>query len=126
MLRGYEIPDANYLLDGVAGGTYSPTGWVPMDTAILDRVEVLRGAGALVVGAGDPSGVVNMVRKRPRAEKHFEFAQSIGSWRNFRTEIDGAARSTRPARCVAAWWPPTPTATASSTWCTPGRPCSTA
>ena len=54
-----------------------------------DRVEVLRGAGALVVGAGDPSGVVNMVRKRPRAEKHFEFAQSIGSWNNFRTEIDG-------------------------------------
>ena len=89
MMRGYEIPDSNYLLDGVAGGTYSPTGWVPMDTAILDRVEVLRGAGALVVGAGDPSGVVNMVRKRPRAEKHFEFAQSIGSWNNFRTEIDG-------------------------------------
>lgn len=107
MMRGYEIPDSNYLLDGVAGGTYSPTGWVPMDTAILDRVEVLRGAGALVVGAGDPSGVVNMVRKRPRAEKHFEFAQSIGSWNNFRTEIDGGGAlneaGTVRGRVVAAY-----------------------
>ena len=107
MMRGYEIPDSNYLLDGVAGGTYSPTGWVPMDTAILDRVEVLRGAGALVVGAGDPSGVVNMVRKRPRAEKHFEFAQSIGSWSNFRTEIDGGGAlneaGTVRGRVVAAY-----------------------
>jgi iron complex outermembrane receptor protein/outer membrane receptor for ferric coprogen and ferric-rhodotorulic acid len=107
MMRGYEIPDSNYLLDGVAGGTYSPTGWVPMDTAILDRVEVLRGAGALVVGAGDPSGVVNMVRKRPRAEKHFDFTQSIGSWSNFRTEIDGGGAlneaGTVRGRVVAAY-----------------------
>ena len=87
-LRGYVISDTNYLLDGVSGGSYNPTGWVPVDTAIFDRVEVLRGAGALAMGVGDPSGVVNMVRKRPRAEKHFEFAQSIGSWDNYRTEID--------------------------------------
>lgn len=106
-LRGYVISDTNYLLDGVSGGSYNPTGWVPVDTAIFDRVEVLRGAGALVMGVGDPSGVVNMVRKRPRAEKHFEFAQSIGSWDNYRTEIDAggalnAAGSVR-GRVVAAY-----------------------
>lgn len=106
-MRGYEIPDSNYLLDGVAGGVYSPNGWVPMDTAILDRVEVLRGAGALVVGVGDPSGVVNMVRKRPRAEKHLEMAQSIGSWSNLRSEIDAGAplneAGTVRGRVVAAY-----------------------
>ena len=106
-LRGYVIPDTNFLLDGVAGGAYNPTGWVPMDTAIFDRVEVLRGAGALVVGAGDPSGVVNMVRKRPRAEKHFDFAQSVGSWSNYRTEIDGGGpineAGTVRGRVVAAY-----------------------
>ncbi|WP_280192455.1 TonB-dependent siderophore receptor [Delftia sp. PS-11] len=107
MMRGYEIPDANYLIDGVAGGAYSPTGWVPMDTAIFDRVEVLRGAGALAVGAGDPSGVVNMVRKRPRADRHFDVAQSIGSWSHLRTEIDGGGTlneaGTVRGRVVAAY-----------------------
>ncbi|MDQ7968899.1 MAG: TonB-dependent receptor plug domain-containing protein, partial [Oxalicibacterium faecigallinarum] len=71
-IRGYPIPDTNYLLDGVSGLVINPTGWVPADMAIFDRVEVLRGAGGLIVGAGDPSGVINMVRKRPKAEKHFD------------------------------------------------------
>ncbi len=106
-MRGYVIPTTNYLLDGVAGGVYDPTGWVPVDTATFDRVEVLRGAGALAVGAGDPSGVVNMVRKRPRAERHFDFAQSVGSWNHFRTEVDtgGALNEagTVRGRVVAAY-----------------------
>lgn len=106
-MRGFVIPDDNYLIDGVSSGALSPTGWVPMDTAIFDRVEVLRGAGALVVGAGDPSGVVNMVRKRPRAEAHLEVAQSIGSWNNFRSEIDAGGAinqaGTVRGRVVAAY-----------------------
>jgi iron complex outermembrane receptor protein/outer membrane receptor for ferric coprogen and ferric-rhodotorulic acid len=106
-MRGYVIPDTNFLIDGVAGGAYNPTGWVPVDTATFDRIEVLRGAGALAVGAGDPSGVVNMVRKRPRAERHFDFAQSVGSWSNYRTEIDAGgainASGTVRGRVVAAY-----------------------
>lgn len=106
-LRGFEIADNNYLIDGVSRSTYSPTGWVPTDTAIFDRVEVLRGAGALAVGVGDPSGVINMVRKRPRAESHLEVAGSIGSWRNYRAEIDGGgplnATGTLRGRVVAAF-----------------------
>lgn len=107
MLRGFEIPDNNYLIDGVSGGVYSPTGWAPMDTAIFDRVEVLRGAGALAVGVGDPSGVVNMVRKRPRAESHLDITLSAGSWSNYRTEIDAGgplnAAGTLRGRVVAAY-----------------------
>ncbi|MCZ2497571.1 TonB-dependent siderophore receptor [Xylophilus sp. Kf1] len=106
-MRGFVIPDSNFLLDGVAGGAYNPTGWVPVDTAIFDRVEVLRGAGALAVGAGDPSGVVNLVRKRPRTERHFEFAQSVGSWDNYRTEVDAGgplnAAATVRGRVVASY-----------------------
>ena len=106
-LRGYAISDSNYLLDGVAGSVYNPTGWIPMDTAILDRVEVLRGAGALVVGAGDPSGVINMVRKRPRAEKHLDVGLSAGSWSHYRAEVDAGgplnAAGTVRGRVVAAY-----------------------
>lgn len=106
-LRGFEIPTDNYLVDGVGGGVYNPTGWVPMDTAIFDRVEVLRGAGALAVGVGDPSGVVNMVRKRPRGEKHLDVVASVGSWDNYRTEVDAGgplnAAGTLRGRVVAAY-----------------------
>ena len=106
-LRGYEIDDENYLIDGVSGTNYATTGWVPMDMAVFDRVEVLRGAGGLVVGAGDPSGVINMVRKRPRTEKHLDLALSAGSWNNYRAEIDAGgplnAEGTVRGRVVAAY-----------------------
>lgn len=108
ILRGFVIPEDNFLIDGVGGGgVYNPTGWVPMDTAVFDRVEVLRGAGALAVGVGDPSGVVNMVRKRPRAEKHLDVMASVGSWSNYRAEIDGGgplnATGSVRGRVVAAY-----------------------
>ena len=88
VIRGYALTDSNYLVDGVQAVVASPTGWMPLDTAIYDRVEVLRGAGGLVVGAGDPSGAVNLVRKRPRADTHFDVSMSVGSWNNYRTELD--------------------------------------
>jgi outer membrane receptor for ferric coprogen and ferric-rhodotorulic acid len=87
VVRGFAMD--NYLIDGVAGTVYDPTGWFPMDMAVYDRVEILRGAAGLQVGGADPSGAVNLVRKRPRSEKHFDVTASIGSWSNYRTEIDG-------------------------------------
>ncbi|MNR77804.1 Ferric-pseudobactin BN7/BN8 receptor precursor [compost metagenome] len=106
-IRGYVIPETNYLLDGVSGTVYNPTGWVPTDMAVFDRVEVLRGAGGLIVGAGDPSGVINMVRKRPKAEKHFDVMTRIGSWNNYRMEVDAGGAlneaGTVRGRAVAAY-----------------------
>lgn len=107
VIRGFVLDNDNYLVDGVPGMLYSSTGWVPMDMAIYDRVEVLRGAGGLIVGAADPSGAINLVRKRPRTEKHFDFTASIGSWNNDRTEIDAGgalnAEGTVRGRVVAAY-----------------------
>lgn len=107
VIRGYALTDTNFLVDGVSASVSSPTGWMPLDTAIYDRVEVLRGAGGLVVGTGDPSGAVNMVRKRPRTERHVELSASAGSWDNHRTELDvGGAlnpQQTVRARLVATY-----------------------
>lgn len=106
-IRGYVIPETNYLVDGVSGTVYNPTGWVPTDMAVFDRVEVLRGAGGLIVGAGDPSGVINMVRKRPKAEKHFDVTARVGSWNNYRMEVDAGGTlneaGTVRGRVVAAY-----------------------
>lgn len=107
VIRGYALTDANYLVDGVQATVSSPTGWMPLDTAIYDRIEVLRGAGGMVVSAGDPSGAVNLVRKRPRAEGHFDVMASAGSWNNYRTEVDAGgpinAERTVRGRVVAAF-----------------------
>jgi outer membrane receptor for ferric coprogen and ferric-rhodotorulic acid len=105
MVRGFAMD--NYLIDGVSGTTYSPTGWFPMDMAIYDRVEIIRGAASMIVGAADPSGAVNLVRKRPRAESHFSVTGSVGSWNNYRTEVDGGGTineaGTLRGRVVAAY-----------------------
>ncbi|MBP0600861.1 TonB-dependent siderophore receptor [Herbaspirillum sp. LeCh32-8] len=107
VIRGFAINNTNYLQDGVPGTAYDPTGWFPMDMAIYDRVEILRGASGLLVSAADPSGAVNLVRKRPRAERHFDVTASVGSWNNYRTEVDAGgpinAEGTLRGRVVAAY-----------------------
>lgn len=83
--RGFAL--TNFMLDGVPMGDYGGIGTAP-DTAMLDRVEVLRGAPGLLVGNGDPGGVVNMVRKRPQAEKQIQLTVRAGSWDYYRTDVD--------------------------------------
>lgn len=60
--RGFSI-DALQL----NGLTYSQAGaaFVQPDTALLDRVEILRGASGMLCGSGNLSASVNMVLKRP-------------------------------------------------------------
>ncbi|MFT0532595.1 TonB-dependent siderophore receptor [Castellaniella hirudinis] len=91
MSRGYGI--MNYQLDGV--NTYSENrglGASPAqsltDLALYDHIEVLRGASGLMSGAGDPSGTVNMVRKKPTAEFQGSVEASVGSWDDKRAVLD--------------------------------------
>ncbi|GAB7564016.1 TonB-dependent siderophore receptor [Methylobacillus methanolivorans] len=83
--RGFAI--GNYMTDGVPMGDYGGIGLMP-DTAILDRVEVMRGAPGLLIGNGDPGGTVNMVRKRPLAEKQIQLTARAGSWDYYRLDGD--------------------------------------
>lgn len=104
-VRGFAMNA--YLRDGVPGSEYDDTSTMPTDTAIYDRVEILRGAAGLIVGAGDPSGVVNLVRKRPRKQAHADINLSAASWRNLRTEVDAGTPlnddGTLRARVVSAY-----------------------
>ncbi|MCA1858616.1 TonB-dependent receptor [Janthinobacterium sp. HSC-3S05] len=80
--RGYSI--SNYQLDGVS--THSETmglNAIPSqslaDMALYDRIEVLRGASGLMTGAGDASGAINMVRKKPTAQFQASIEGELGS-----------------------------------------------
>ncbi|MEG3002803.1 MAG: TonB-dependent siderophore receptor, partial [Comamonas sp.] len=89
--RGYAI--TNYQLDGVSTHTEFlgldalPTQSIA-DMALYDRIEVLRGASGLTTGAGDPSGIVNMVRKKPTEQFQASAELSAGSWKHGRGMLD--------------------------------------
>src|SRR5690606_7184035 len=75
--RGFDI--TNLQVDGVAStweGAWA-AGQHATDTALFDRVEVVRGATGLLTGAGNPSAAINMVRKRANS-KVFAGEVSVG------------------------------------------------
>ncbi|MFJ4346498.1 TonB-dependent siderophore receptor [Pseudomonas sp. NPDC089401] len=54
----------------------------------FDHVEVLRGAGALFSGVGDPGGVINVVRKRALPTYQLKLEAAAGSWDTYRSMLD--------------------------------------
>lgn len=86
LARGFEI--TNYRIDGTTPVSTIGMAWKDLDMALYDHVEILRGADGLYSGNGEPGGSVNLVRKRPTAVNQFSVTQSIGSWDNYRTEVD--------------------------------------
>ena len=83
--RGFPI--TNLMFDGLST-TYNAD-WVSnADMAPYDRVEVVRGATGMMQGAGEPSAAINMVRKRPTREFQGSVKGSVGSWDNYRSELD--------------------------------------
>ncbi|PIG26323.1 iron complex outermembrane receptor protein/outer membrane receptor for ferric coprogen and ferric-rhodotorulic acid [Janthinobacterium sp. 35] len=101
--RGYSI--TNYQLDGVS--THSENlglNAIPSqslaDMALYDRIEVLRGASGLMTGAGDASGAINMVRKKPTAQFQASVEGELGSYdeRRGMADIAGPLNEARTVR----------------------------
>ena len=98
--RGFAVD--TFLVDGVpASRLLEPTDF---DSAIYERIEVLRGASGLVSGTGNPAAAVNMVRKRPSADTRIVAEAQAGSWDRYRAELDagGTLANGVRGRVVAA------------------------
>lgn len=80
--RGFDIDV--YQMDGVP----VVLGRAKPRLSVYDRVELLRGAGGLLNGAGDPGGAFNLVRKRPTSQLRTELTASYGSWNDIRAQAD--------------------------------------
>ncbi|MGE8049250.1 TonB-dependent siderophore receptor [Pseudomonas monteilii] len=81
----------SYQFDGVNTSQQNETRNMPstlLDTALYDHIEVVRGATGLMTGAGEPGGVINLIRKKPTREFKAYVKGSVGSWDNFRSEAD--------------------------------------
>jgi outer membrane receptor for ferric coprogen and ferric-rhodotorulic acid len=88
--RGFDI--TNFQIDGVGLPLTSGNNHADEDTAIYDRIEIIRGANGLMTGVGNPSATVNFIRKRPNGKNAFSAAATVGSWDNARLELDATAK----------------------------------
>jgi len=89
--RGFELNKLQ--LDGGAPiGFGQSAGLFPqIDMATYDHVEILRGADGVLNGYGDPSGTINLARKRPFDHRQVVVETQAGSWSNVRALVDATS-----------------------------------
>ncbi len=85
--RGYLVD--SYQIDGVnvpweALAESEQYGHGTLDTAIYDSITVVRGSTGLMTGAGDPSALMALTRKKPTREVQTTLEASAGSWDRYR------------------------------------------
>lgn len=100
--RGFVVD--NLLYDGVPATTNFNTDSIDetLDTALYDRIEIVRGATGLMTGAGSPAASVNLVRKHANAKSlQTSFDLTAGSWSDRRVEGDVATALTADGRVRA-------------------------
>lgn len=82
--RGYTID--HYAVDGVSSSARVYEG--NFNLAMYDRLEVWRGPAGLLQGSGEPSGTINLVRKRAQGEFGLSAKLSAGSWDYYQGTVD--------------------------------------
>ena len=90
-IRGFNVGDgwnSNLMqYDGIAINASNVASSKP-DVATIQSIEVLRGAAGLMQGSGEPSGAINIIRKKPTDYFQANGAVSYGSWNTVRGEMD--------------------------------------
>lgn len=87
--RGFDI--INFQYDGIGAPLVFGNVNGDLDTALYERIEVVRGANGLSSGTGNPSATVNFVRKRPLSGTQAQAALTLGSWDQRRLQGDVSA-----------------------------------
>lgn len=103
--RGFDIQ--TFQIDGVGLPFAFGIQTGSLDTAIYDRIEVVRGAPGLLSSTGNPSAVINFIRKRPYLDTRLTGSAQYGSFDNLRIDGDVSAPITSGggirARAVGAY-----------------------
>lgn len=84
--RGFSGNAVTILRDGIRQNTASQSSR-PLDSFLLDRVEVLKGPAGLMFGEGAVGGAVNYLSKSPSATAGGELLVSIGNWDTYRLGV---------------------------------------
>lgn len=102
--RGFDIQ--TFQIDGIGLPFAFGIQTGSLDTAIYDHIEVVRGAPGLLSSTGNPSAVINFVRKRPTRDLQVSASAQYGSFDNVRLDGDVSVPLTKDggvrARAVGA------------------------
>lgn len=83
--RGFSSTNGSVSVtrDGIRQNTVPQSGR-PLDTFMLDRVEILKGPASLLSGEGAIGASINYVTKEPRRDLEVDTLLSYGSWDKYR------------------------------------------
>ncbi len=81
--RGFSLGNDNIFKNGgrINSGVFP-------EVSGLERVEVLKGANAMLYGNTAAGGVINMVTKKPKFTNGGSVSMNIGSWNTYKPTID--------------------------------------
>lgn len=82
-IRGFQADSGDIYRDGVR-----ESGQVRRSTANVERIEILKGPGAVLYGRGSGGGVINLVSKQARFDAKSSVTLRAGSWDNYGGTID--------------------------------------
>lgn len=103
--RGFDIQ--TFQVDGIGVPFAFGIQTGSIDTAFYDHIEVVRGAPGLLSSTGNPSAVVNFIRKRPTRDLQVGASAQYGSFDQYRGEADLSVPITKNgsirARAVGAY-----------------------
>lgn len=94
--RGFDTNSQSFLTNGMKG-TGNPEGVMPF-LANVERVEVLRGATALLYGEGAVGGTLNLITKQPKKATAANARVGLGSFSLVRAQADVAGSITADKR----------------------------
>jgi outer membrane receptor for ferric coprogen and ferric-rhodotorulic acid len=83
--RGFDI--TNFQVDGIGLPLLGAVDG-DLDTILYERVDIVRGANAIMTGVGNPSATINYLRKRPTPEFQANASALGGSFDMWRFEGD--------------------------------------
>lgn len=94
--RGFDI--VNFQYDGLGIPFIGGINLGQQDTAIYEKVEVVKGAAGLITGLANPSATINYVRKRPTEEFQGSTALTLSQWQGRRVDADISGSLTERVR----------------------------
>lgn len=94
--RGFDI--VNFQYDGVGVPFVSGLNVGQQDSAIYEKVEVVKGAAGLITGLANPSATINYVRKRPTEDLRVSTRLAVNEWNGYRADGDIAGAFSSAAR----------------------------
>lgn len=76
--------------------------WGPLteDMSFVERIEFVKGPAGFMLSSGDPSGLYNVVTKKPTGLSRREVSMSLGSFQLYRTTFDIEGRLSRNGKLL--------------------------